>query len=76
MLTSTAFDPVCPLENAQAVHKRYPGSALPVQNFYGHTTFQVPSNCTTLAFCAYFADGVLPEAGTICQPDVLPFMDQ
>lgn len=76
LLTSTVFDPVTPLDNAQAVQKRYPGSVLLVQNSYGHTTFSTPSNCTLQAVRAYFADGVLPEASSVCQPNVLPFMDQ
>lgn len=76
LFASAVFDPVCPLANAKAVQKRYPGSELLIQNSYGHTATSVPSNCTAFVVHEYFLHGVLPKAGTICQPDVLPFMDQ
>jgi len=76
LFVSAAFDPVIPLDNAQAVQKRYPGSGLLVQNSYGHTASSSPSNCTALALRAYFVDGILPKAGTVCQPNMLPFIDQ
>ena len=30
--------------------------------------------CTAQAIRAYFVNGTLPEPGTVCQPDELPFV--
>ena len=38
-----------------------------------HCSHALPSLCTTKAMRAFFADGTLPEEGTICSVDASPF---
>lgn len=38
-----------------------------------HTSLAAPSTCTAKAVHAYFQDGVLPQDGTRCDPELLPF---
>ncbi|KII85218.1 hypothetical protein PLICRDRAFT_178957 [Plicaturopsis crispa FD-325 SS-3] len=74
LLLSNILDPQCPLAQARRVHERLPGSRLLVQNATGHVATLTPSACTFAAVQAYFADGTLPAADVLCQPDVLPFI--
>ncbi|PCH44433.1 alpha/beta-hydrolase [Wolfiporia cocos MD-104 SS10] len=74
LLVSPAYDTVCPLTDARAVHARYGGSGLLVQNSYGHCSLAAPSLCTAKHLRAYFENGTLPKEGTVCEPDELPFV--
>lgn len=74
LILSAKFDPVCPLKHAQAVQKRYKQSALLVQNSYGHCTIKSPSLCTAKNVRAYFVNGTVPEEGTVCEVEELPFI--
>lgn len=38
-----------------------------------HTSLAAPSICTAKAVRSYFQEGVLPEDGTRCEPELLPF---
>ena len=68
------FDPVCPLRDALAVRERFGGAGLLVRDSYGHCSSSAPSGCTAKAVKAYFEEGTLPEEGTVCEPDELPFV--
>jgi pimeloyl-ACP methyl ester carboxylesterase len=74
LILSPSFDPVCPLKDAQAVQRRYTGSALLVQNSYGHCSLASPSLCTAKHLRAYFTKGTLPKDGTVCEVEELPFV--
>jgi pimeloyl-ACP methyl ester carboxylesterase len=74
LIASPKFDPVCPLTNAKAAQKQYAGSALLVQNSYGHCTTSSPSLCTAKHIRAYFGEGTLPAAETTCEVEELPFI--
>ncbi|KAI0665892.1 alpha/beta-hydrolase [Trametes maxima] len=74
LVLSPRFDPVCPLRDAKAVHARFGGSGLLVQNSYGHCSLSAPSLCTAKYVRAYFVNGTLPEPGTVCEVDELPFV--
>ncbi|KAH9939165.1 alpha/beta-hydrolase [Amylocystis lapponica] len=75
LVLSAAYDPVCPLAHARAVHARFPGAALLVQASYGHCALlSAPSLCTARRVRAYFDDGTLPGSGTVCEVDELPFV--
>jgi len=76
LIITTKFDPVCPLTNAKAAQKQYAGSALLVQNSYGHCTTSSPSLCTAKHIRAYFREGTLPAAGTACEVEELPFIGE
>ncbi|KAL8825225.1 MAG: hypothetical protein Q9170_007875 [Blastenia crenularia] len=66
-------DPLTPLQDALNASSIFPGSSVLVANISGHTTNAAPSTCVQQAVFAYFSNGTLPQSGTVCQPDVLPF---
>lgn len=76
LIIAPTFDPVTPLKHAKAVQKRYAGSALLIQNSYGHTSIESPSLCTAKNVRAYFTHGTLPTEGTVCEVDELPFIGE
>ncbi|EJD51018.1 alpha/beta-hydrolase [Auricularia subglabra TFB-10046 SS5] len=71
---SNTIDPVTPLKGAQAVVPRFKGMRLLQQNTVGHSAIASLSSCVAQAIRAYFAAGVLPPEGTVCQPDVVPLV--
>ena len=74
LVVQPRFDPVCPLREARAVREWYGGAGLLVQDSYGHCSVSAPSVCTARVVRAYFEEGTLPEEGTVCEPDELPFV--
>ncbi|CCM02026.1 uncharacterized protein FIBRA_04102 [Fibroporia radiculosa] len=74
LVISPMYDPVCPLADARAVRSRYGGAGLLVQNSFGHCSLSAPSLCTAKYIREYFINGTLPEEGTICEVDELPFV--
>ncbi|KZP13352.1 alpha/beta-hydrolase [Athelia psychrophila] len=76
LLVSPSFDPVTPLTDAMAVRERYIGAGLLVQDSHGHCSIAAPSICTAKNVRAYFYEGKLPEEGTICNVDELPFVGE
>ena len=73
LVLSSRLDPVSPNADARAVAGRFGGAGLLVQDSVGHATLAAPSVCTAQHVRAYFRDGVLPDEGTVCPPDELPF---
>lgn len=76
LVVSPRFDPVTPLTDALAVRERYAGAGLLVQNSNGHCSLSAPSICSAKNIRAYFYDGKLPEEGTVCEVDELPFIGE
>ncbi|KAF7971700.1 hypothetical protein HWV62_20160 [Athelia sp. TMB] len=76
LVVSPRFDPVTPLTDALAVRERYAGAGLLVQNSNGHCSLSAPSICSAKNIRAYFYDGKLPEEGTECEVDELPFIGE
>ncbi|TFY55969.1 hypothetical protein EVJ58_g7917 [Rhodofomes roseus] len=76
LFVSPKYDTVCPVAQARAAHARFPGSALLVQDSYGHTVPSAPSVCTARHIRAYFQNGTLPEEGTECGADEVPFVGE
>lgn len=51
-------------------------SSVLLQNSVGHGFTSAPSKCTIGYFAAYFANGTLPQNGTVCEADEKPLVDQ
>lgn len=77
LFVANAADNVSPLVSARNNSARFPGSAVLVQNSYGHTSLSAASACTARHVRDYFQRGVLPpEGATTCEPDVQPFGEE
>ncbi|GAM85437.1 hypothetical protein ANO11243_034440 [Dothideomycetidae sp. 11243] len=75
MFIGNVYDPVTPLASARNASAGFEGSAVLVQNGYGHASIAQPSLCTAKYIRAYFVNGTLPFPDTICQVDVDTFAD-
>ncbi|KAI0658734.1 TAP-like protein-domain-containing protein [Cubamyces menziesii] len=74
LIISNTADPATPISNGRRVQDSMGDNArLLVQDSPGHCSHALPSLCTTKAMRAFFADGTLPEEGTICSVDASPF---
>ncbi|KAF2191628.1 hypothetical protein K469DRAFT_654738 [Zopfia rhizophila CBS 207.26] len=73
LLLSTKLDPVTPLRAAEKMVKQFGGSRLLVQDSVGHTTTSAASTCTWDYIRKYLKDGSLPEKGTVCEAEEIPF---
>ena len=67
------YDPVTPLVHARRASKGFEGSVVLSHSGFGHGVFADPSNCVHEYTRAFFKDGVLPEEGTYCEPDLGPW---
>jgi pimeloyl-ACP methyl ester carboxylesterase len=76
LFISTTLDPVTPLRAAEKMVKRFGGARLLVQDSVGHTSTSSVSKCTYRYMSKYFASGELPDVGTHCENDKVPFRDE
>ncbi|KAE8155297.1 TAP-like protein-domain-containing protein [Aspergillus avenaceus] len=74
LFVSNTLDPVTPLQSAQKMSQRFPGSVVLQQDSEGHSTAAAPSLCTSKRIRHYFQSGELPPPGTVCEPDVRPLI--
>ncbi|KAI0630076.1 alpha/beta-hydrolase [Trametes polyzona] len=74
LVVAPRYDPVCPMKDGKTVHERFGGSGLLIQNSYGHCSLAAPSLCTAKHVRAYMVNGTIPEPGTECEVDELPFV--
>ncbi|EEU37837.1 uncharacterized protein NECHADRAFT_98068 [Fusarium vanettenii 77-13-4] len=73
LIINGAYDPVTSLTHAWQVSSRFKGSRMLVHEGVGHGVTYHASNCTLDAIATYFRDGVLPEVGAVCKPNMLAF---
>ncbi|KPI37164.1 putative hydrolase [Cyphellophora attinorum] len=73
MFVNGKFDPITPWSSAVNVSAGFEGSVLLEHGGVGHGMYAHPSLCTAKAVRAYLDEGVLPQPGTRCEPDVDPF---
>ena len=66
-------DPVTPGRYAKKMAKGFEGAVALIQDSPGHCSLAAPSNCTTTYIRQYFQTGALPDEGTVCPADELPF---
>ncbi|KAI0634190.1 TAP-like protein-domain-containing protein [Trametes polyzona] len=77
LIVSNTADPATPLSNGKLVDETLGNSArLLVQDSPGHCSLALPSLCTVKHMRAFFANGALPEEGTVCNVDASPFPQQ
>ncbi|KAF8152833.1 alpha/beta hydrolase fold-domain-containing protein [Mycena galopus ATCC 62051] len=69
LIISNTADPITPIAWGKKANSLFPGSVLLTQDSPGHTSLVAPSLCTHGALAAYFQNGTLPAAGTVCPPD-------
>lgn len=73
LLIGNTHDPSTPFSNTEGMATLLPRTSLLTVEGYGHTMLLNPSSCGSAHEVAYFVDGTLPPAGTVCQQDVAPF---
>lgn len=66
-------DPVTPGRYAKKMAKGFTGAVALIQDSPGHCSLSAPSNCTRTYIRQYFQTGKLPDEGTVCPVDELPF---
>ncbi|KAM0335222.1 hypothetical protein ACHAQA_000264 [Verticillium albo-atrum] len=72
-ILSTRYDHATPLANAEALSRRYPGSAVVIQESVGHCALIASkSACTAKYLQTYFDTGKVPANGSTCEEDCSP----
>ncbi|KAL0943214.1 uncharacterized protein CTRU02_201100 [Colletotrichum truncatum] len=75
LVFSHSLDPATSIVGAKNATAGFEGSVLLQTDGYGHGWRAHPSVCATKAIQKYFDEGVLPEPGTVCKTDVVPFQN-
>ena len=74
LVVGARWDPATRYEGALAVHALLPNSALLTVNSWGHTSL-FTSACADRAIATYLLTQTTPAAGTVCQQDLVPWVD-
>ncbi|KAK0716379.1 TAP-like protein-domain-containing protein [Lasiosphaeris hirsuta] len=67
LIASNSRDAHTPLKSALNVSSGFEGSGLLEVNGTGHAALNVPSVCSFKAMVAYWVNGTLPSAGSVCE---------
>jgi hypothetical protein len=74
MVIGVTGDPVTPVESAQKLERIMDGNSVFHQHHgWGHCSLGQPSKCTSDIIHNYFTNGVLPEKGSQCPMESVPF---
>ncbi|KAF9890541.1 hypothetical protein FE257_005946 [Aspergillus nanangensis] len=73
LVIGNRYDSATALRCAQNVTASFEDSVLVEHGGFGHGSWSQGSACTSKIIRSYFAEGTLPEYGTICEPDYGPF---
>ncbi|HEX7269323.1 MAG TPA: alpha/beta hydrolase, partial [Streptosporangiaceae bacterium] len=66
------FDPATPYRGAVSLARLLPRSRLLTLNGWGHTS-EGKSSCIDEHTARYLLTTQVPQPGTVCQPDLVPF---
>jgi len=67
LIVGTRFDPATPVQWAERVHSRIPGSGLVIWEDYNHTAYMSGSACVDETVDTYLLVGELPTTPRICE---------
>jgi pimeloyl-ACP methyl ester carboxylesterase len=73
LLIGNTHDPSTPFSNTEGMATVLRRTSVLTVEGYGHTMLLNPSSCGSAHEVAYFIDGTLPPAGTVCPQDRAPF---
>ncbi|KAF2157197.1 hypothetical protein K461DRAFT_317336 [Myriangium duriaei CBS 260.36] len=66
-------DPVTPVRNCKTLAPGFKGAKVLTQDSPGHCSLAAYSKCTVSHISGYFFNGTMPEDGTVCGADVVPW---
>lgn len=74
LVVGARWDPATRYEGALVAHDLLPNSALLTVNSWGHTSL-FTSACADRAIASYLLTQATPAPGTVCQQDLVPWVD-
>lgn len=75
LFIGNTIDPVTPHRAAEKMTKLFGGARLLTQDCVGHASVAAVSACTYKYMRQYISDASLPNEGTVCEVDEVPFQD-
>ncbi|TEA22088.1 Tripeptidyl aminopeptidase [Colletotrichum sidae] len=75
LFVGNTLDPVAPIAGTRMNVPLFEGAGFLQQDSVGHCSVAAPSNCTFSHIRSYLVSGILPDGGTVCPVDKLPFDD-